>query len=594
MKHTQSIGSESYLQEYGYNLAGQLTSQTYPSGRVMEYGIDDFGRLSGVEDGDREYVTGVTYNSQGLLSQINLGNGTHETFSYNDRFQMTSQSLIKSSTVLQRYDYGYGQIDGSGDLDVTKNNGQLGRIEGYIGAAKQWTQKFSYDSIGRLKQAEERRGDTNALTYKQTFDFDRFGNMYRKTASNPTTGQANPLPYTPIEDSDINRATNRFASGTTYDEAGQVVVDNKFREMGFGYDANGRMVKATKHNQPDAWTVYDALGNRVATKINDVWQLMVYDAFGKLIAEYGMAAESSGGVKYIQQDWQGSVRTVANGNGHVIARTDHQAFGEEIGIGIGLRKIEHGYTADKAARQGYGLTENDQTGLNHTWFRKNENRAGRWTSPDPYKGSMSLGAPQSFNRYAYVVNQPTNFVDPSGLVCTVLIEGVPWFSGPWSELWILDRGDSFARVECSNDGGGGGGADGGGRGGGGGNGFVLVSFETEKHCLEEVSEKIRENARRHREIIRDALTFTDKDLAQIAVGACVASAVAAILARHPAALSTALKACGVELGAIAVGRLLIWALPKTIAADRQLQKETHAIHKKCGVPTSKLADWLYG
>ncbi|MBK8810644.1 MAG: hypothetical protein IPN69_07905 [Acidobacteria bacterium] len=47
--------------------------------------------------------------------------------------------------------------------------------------------------------------------------------------------------------------------------------------------------------------------------------------------------------------------------------------------------------------------------------RKNENRAGRWTSPDPYNGSASVGNPQSWNRYSYVESQPTNFVDPSGL-----------------------------------------------------------------------------------------------------------------------------------------------------------------------------------
>ncbi|MGQ0540940.1 MAG: RHS repeat domain-containing protein [Blastocatellia bacterium] len=176
-------------------------------------------------------------------------------------------------------------------------------------------------------------------------------------------------------------------------------------------------MKATKTNQPDAWTVYDALGNRVGTKINDVWQLMVYDAFGKLVAEYGVAAETVGGVKYIQQDWQGSVRAVTNSNGFVVARTDHQAYGEDIGIGVGLRGVEQGYSADKATRQGYGLTENDNaTGQQHTWFRKLETQAGRWSSPDPYKGSMNLSNPQSFNRYSYVENQPTNFVDPSGLV----------------------------------------------------------------------------------------------------------------------------------------------------------------------------------
>jgi hypothetical protein len=34
--------------------------------------------------------------------------------------------------------------------------------------------------------------------------------------------------------------------------------------------------------------------------------------------------------------------------------------------------------------------------VNHTWFRKNENRAGRWTSPDPQTSSASVGDPQSW------------------------------------------------------------------------------------------------------------------------------------------------------------------------------------------------------
>lgn len=46
-------------------------------------------------------------------------------------------------------------------------------------------------------------------------------------------------------------------------------------------------------------------------------------------------------------------------------------------------------------------------------------RYNRWWSrfeqPDPYDGSYDLSQPQSFNRYAYVQNDPVNFVDPSGL-----------------------------------------------------------------------------------------------------------------------------------------------------------------------------------
>lgn len=436
-KHRQWIATQQYDLEYGYNLAGQLTSQKYPSGRTVAMNYDANGRPTTVSDANRSYVTGMQFlGKANSVSQIGFGNGTVQNFTVNDRLQMTGQELKKGANILQKYDYGYGQIDGSGNVDPTKNNGQLARVESHIGAAKQWTQKFSYDSVGRLSESKEQRGDTNAVSYKQNFDFDRFGNLYRKAASNPTSGQENPLPYTPIEDPDISKNTNRFTAGTTYDDAGNVTTDNKFRTMGFSYDANGRMIKATKAAIPDAISVYDAAGLRVAERVNDVWRFLVYDIGGKLIAEYGGSQSiDEGGVKYVSSDWQGSTRTTVSNSGFVSSRMDYSAFGESIGSGTGIRSSQQGFEVTETLRQRYGLTERDDaTGLDHTWFRKNENQAGRFTSPDPYNGSANIGDPQSFNRYSYVENDPTNFIDPSGL----LMVGPPPRQQSWLEIcWLL-------------------------------------------------------------------------------------------------------------------------------------------------------------
>jgi RHS repeat-associated protein len=45
----------------------------------------------------------------------------------------------------------------------------------------------------------------------------------------------------------------------------------------------------------------------------------------------------------------------------------------------------------------------------HAWW-------SRFAQPDPYDGSYNLTDPQSFNRYAYVQNDPVNFTDPTGLM----------------------------------------------------------------------------------------------------------------------------------------------------------------------------------
>jgi len=152
------------------------------------------------------------------------------------------------------------------------------------------------------------------------------------------------------------------------------------------------------------------------------------------MAEYGggPTATDEGGVKYLLSDWQGSNRAVLSNTGNVLGRMDYTAYGENIGAGTGLRTSMQGFDSTINPRQQYGLTERDDaTGLDHTWFRKNENRAGRWTSPDPYNGSISLGNPQSLNRYSYVNAQPTNFIDPSGLQIVMICQ---WWT------WVYDGG----------------------------------------------------------------------------------------------------------------------------------------------------------
>jgi RHS repeat-associated protein len=138
---------------------------------------------------------------------------------------------------------------------------------------------------------------------------------------------------------------------------------------------------------------------------------------GNTLSNVVISGDLSGaGLRYVLQDVQGTTRVVTNGSGTVVARHDYLPFGEEVGSNIGPRTSGQGYGLSDANRQKYGLTERDQTsGLDHTWFRKYESLSGRWTSPDPYGGSMRIGNPQSFNRYNYAQNDPVNYTDSSGL-----------------------------------------------------------------------------------------------------------------------------------------------------------------------------------
>jgi len=412
----QTVGAQTYSMTYGYNLAGTLISEQYPSGRVVNYAFDDGARLLQVSSGATVYASQFDYtSSSGLVKSIALGNGAVESYVYNSRLQLQSLDLTRSGTQLQHYDFRFGVYDPvTNTVDESKNNGVIAQIEGFTDSQKKWQQRFAYDGVGRLSSAREFRGDNNQQSYLVKYDYDVFGNRYQKQAQNG----GNPFTQVWVEDNQIDKATNRLSSGVTYDNAGNITVDSKFRNRKFQYDANNRQKQSKNLDDSNAVdSVFDAGGQRVATLMGvSLTNVLVYDAMGKLVAEYS-STTAMGGTQYVWTDPQGSPRLVSSTQGTVISRHDYLPFGEDALNAVGMRASVPGYGGTDSARQKYaGMETNEATGMAHTLWRQYDSLSGRWTAPDPYNGSINTSTPQSLNRYTYVNNDPVNRVDPTGLM----------------------------------------------------------------------------------------------------------------------------------------------------------------------------------
>lgn len=423
--HQQVVGTQTYLMSYSYDLAGALTSQVYPSGRVVNYKVDASGRPSEVANGSKIYANQFDFTSPtGMLKSITLGNGARESYAYNSRMQTKSVDLTKNGTQIQHYDYKYGLYDpATNTLDETKNTGQIAQIESFVSAQKQWQQRFAYDNLDRLTSAREFRGDNNQRSYLVNYEFDVFGNRYQKQTQNSD----NPFPQVWVEPGQIVQATNRFSSGMTYDDAGNVTDDQKFRHRKFQYDANNRQKQSSNSDGSGAVvSVFDAGGKRVGTQVNgSLMNTMVYDAGGRLVAEYNTATANNG-TQYVFSDHQGTPRIITNSQGEPVSRHDYLPFGEEIG-NVGMRALLPGSGGIDTVRRKYAGMESDEaTGMAHTLWRKYDSYSARWTSPDPYGGSITVADPQSFNRYSYVNNDPVNKIDPSGLMGKLPDAGTSW------------------------------------------------------------------------------------------------------------------------------------------------------------------------
>lgn len=121
-------------------------------------------------------------------------------------------------------------------------------------------------------------------------------------------------------------------------------------------------------------------------------------------------------INWLVPDHLGTPRIILDQTGNFanVKRHDYLPFGEELYGGTGGRTPAMGYVAGDGVRQQFTQKERDiETGLDYFEARYFSSTQGRFTSPDLLSGRP--GSPQSWNRYAYSINNPLKYIDPSGL-----------------------------------------------------------------------------------------------------------------------------------------------------------------------------------
>ena len=392
------IGGNTYVIGYVYNADGTLASMTYPSGRVINQSHDGIGRLTGVGMGGTSLLNVTSYNPAGEALGLTYGNQISATYSFNNQLEIGSILYGNSSSALLNLTYNYGGAQDNGQIQGVTDNLTSSRSTTYI-----------YDELGRLKTAQT-NDLTSPNTWKLKFTYDRNGNRLTQI---PIAGTA----AMPLSEELVDPTTNRISgNGYLYDNAGNVVSDGL---NNYAFDAENRLKSAAPiPGLPgnSATFSYDAAGLRV----NKNGNIYIYSG-GKPIAEYAngavasapsmeyvysgglLASIASGTTTYYYHDHL-STRVQADGAGNIARTYGHYPFGETW------------YETGTAGKWKFTSYEGDrgsgESGLDYAMARFYTSRQGRFLSLDPVLGAT--GNPQSLNRYAYVVNDPINQIDPTG------------------------------------------------------------------------------------------------------------------------------------------------------------------------------------
>jgi len=279
---------------------------------------------------------------------------------------------------------------------VSQSGANNGDVIGYMYKDSRHTNlrhkaEFTYDSLNRLSSAIATPVSPGTVSYNLDFLPDRWGNT-----KCVTDGQ-----------------TNGPCPNWTFD-----TTKNQINTSGFTYDAEGRLKSV--HDGTTASYIYNALGQRVEKLVGSTYTEIVYGAFGQTLAFNNRSAWTDqffylGAVPFAK--YQGNVTYFIHGN-HlgsttmVYNHTGGTVVQDEIFYPWGERWAYGGALYDERFAS-LGRRDAEST-LDPTLFRMYESRLYRWLSPDPLAGDVL--DPQSLNRYAYVLNNPTTLTDPLGLV----------------------------------------------------------------------------------------------------------------------------------------------------------------------------------
>ena len=326
------------------------------------------------------------------------------------------------------------------------DNGSGGLPNGIMG-----TWSFTYDSLNRLATAT---AAANApAPYAGNYgcwSYDAFGNRLSQSMS---TTPCNATP--PLTSWASYNANNQFINtsaalgGVPYDPSGDVLNDGQNQYL---YDGEGRICAVASTPMPGMTALtgylYDADGTRVAKGRISAWSCdpalngfqttndYVLGPGGEQVTEMGV--DTTAGSSATTLTWQ---HTNVYAAGALLATYDNDGLHFYLNDPLGTRRAQTDYAGvleqtcsslpygDALSCSGGSLNaptehhftgkERDQeSGNDYFGARYYTSTMGRWMSPDPAGNSVANFAnPQTWNLYAYVLNNPLIFTDPTGLDC---------------------------------------------------------------------------------------------------------------------------------------------------------------------------------
>lgn len=435
-----SAANKNISYTFSYDAAGRVLSSTDNSGKVISYEYDLLGNKIRMISPEGK---SLTYTYDNANRQTSIINGGTFTFSYDSKGQRTSLAYPNGDTATYDYD-NQGRLTSlvrknfAGNI-ISSNSYTLDKIGNrQTNTTQDRTNSYSYDAIYRLTQAltstpgfsantKTTKGTNNAMEQqKDYFSYDPVGN--RLTSANNRSYAYGPA----------NQLVSENGTTYSYDKNGNLAQKATATETTtYTWDFENRLIKATTPSTTSEYA-YDPFGRRIEKKVTESGAsttteyfydnqaiLFDYDENGVIGNRYihgpnmdePLAITTGKDKYYYHADGLGSIIALTDQSGKVVQTYEYDSFGN---LKDQKNRVKQSFTYT-------GREWDRETGLYYYRARYYDPIKGRFISKDPISfagGDVVL--------YGYVLNNPINRIDPSGL---------DWFR-PKNDPYVVGRENS--------------------------------------------------------------------------------------------------------------------------------------------------------
>jgi len=442
---------KSYAMVYGNNANGKCVySKIYNNNtghygdydiqQMINYEYDAKGNMTTVSDSlnNSKVMARYTYDSNDNLSSVTYGNGTSTSYTYN-KGNMIEKVINNNAdnTQMSIYSYDY-YLDGN--VSQQNRNGvkcyydydefsriideDYGReeIDYYYDVAGNRTLKkicddngdtdvnYTYDLNNRLLEESTNYYSKNKTDVTK-YVYDNNGNQIKKIGY-ITKGVNGSPSQDLVSENELNNTYeiykyNEFNEMTSFES-------NKESKWEYAYLPNGLRYRKSNASHFDRY-VWDRNGNIIAEMNGE----------GNLTSKYvrGNKLISKNGNEYFGYDGHGSVVNISNESGKSIKSYDYDAFGVELNKDVNDTNLFR-YCGEQYDNEtdsiylraryynpslGRFTTEDTYWNSSNRIYGDKEYKEGEIKYPD-YKAII-----QSENLYIYCINNPTCYLDITGL-----------------------------------------------------------------------------------------------------------------------------------------------------------------------------------